>query len=1830
MALVGSFDKSARRTLVALLAAGLSLVALAVFAAAPALAATTLNVTTTADIAANANACGNPATKTPASPLSLREAVCLANNIGGEVNIEIPAGEYKLENGELRAGFTAGQTINFTGAGAASTIINGQNQSRVINLDEKTVGKIDSTITGLTVTGGNDSTFGGGGIIAGAAELGAGIDTLTIRSCTIRNNVANAAKKTTTNKPGGGVAMAAGKLVIENSLIAENNSYSSPGGGVAFINNQGGVAGQGMLIKNTTFESNRVENSNTGVFSLGGGGLNVSAGTGVSEVVDSRFVNNTVTASAGGRAVGGAIGDQYSPNLIVLRSTFIGNSVSGSGEATGSVFYAGLTGIAPPAVTMHFNRISGNSPAATAVTNDNPATTFDATENWWGCNAGPGSAGCDGTSGTTAITSAPRLQFLASASPTTVVGPGGTSTLSAGFLTDSASQAVAPANLTAFTGANVTWKEPTPSPATINGSTGTTTTAIAAGKATATYNSQSSSGAGHAVTTFDNETKTIALTVDQEPVITQNPSNQTVTPGATATFTAAASGTPTPSVQWQRSTDGGASFTNIAGATSTTYSFTAASGENGNQFRAVFTNTIEGSPHSATTTAATLTVGKATTTLSSTATNATLGGAVHDTATLSGGSSPTGSIIFNAYGPNDATCTGAIAFTKTVTVSGNGEYGSTNFTATAAGDYRWTIEYSGDANNKVATSACNATNEKSTVAKVGTTLSTTASSAPAPGPIKDTATLAGGSSPTGNIVFNAYGPNDASCTGAVAFTKTVAVSGNGSYGSTNFSPASAGEYRWTASYSGDGNNEGSTSACNAANETSTVSKVTPTLSTAATDAEVGGAIHDTATLAGGVVTPGGTIVFNAYEPTDPTCAKSAAYTKTVTVSGNGEYGSGDFTAPAAGQYHWTAVYSGDANNATVTSPCGASGETSTVSQAEPTISTAATNGTVGSPVHDTATIAGGVAPGGIVTFKAYGPSDPECMGAAVFSKFVAVNGNGNYGSTDFTPTETGEYRWTAAYSGDGNNKAAASTCGDAGEASQVASATPTISTAATDATVGGAIHDTATLSGGANPTGTIVFNAYGPNDATCAGAIAFTKTVTVSGNGNYGSTDFTPSASGAYRWTAAYSGDGNNNAAASACGDSGETSQVANAAPTISTGATDGAIGGAVHDTATLAGGTNPSGTIVFNAYGPNDSTCAGAIVFTKTVTVSGNGSYGSTDFTPATAGSYNWTAAYSGDANNEGATSACGASGETSAISQAEPTISTVATSATVGNPVHDTATIAGGHSAGGNIVFKAFAPGDATCTGTPAFEATVPVSGDGSYSSDASTAFTPTALGEYRWTAAYSGDANNEAAASACGASGETSTISQAEPTISTVATSATVGNPVHDTATIAGGHIAGGNIVFKAFAPGDATCTGTPAFEATVPVSGDGSYSSDASTAFTPTALGVYRWTAAYSGDTDNKAVASACNDAGESSTVSQAEPTLTVSATNAAIGSPIHDSATIAGGHNAGGTVTFKAFAPGDATCTGTPAFEATILVNGDGTYRSDAEVVFTPPTAGEYRWTVAYSGDTDNKAASSTCNAPNQTSTVAEAAPTLTTSATDAVLGNPVHDTATLAGGQGPTGTIVFEAFAPSDTACTAAPVFTKTVTVNGNGSYGSGDFTPTAVGAYRWIASYSGDANNIPAEGQCNDAGETSTVSPVPPPPVVNPVTPPALCQAPPSATANGYVPIKKVPSGFVPGVRARIVVAQPSNLQIAATLKYNLNGKSHTADLGSVLLENPGTRNLRLALPSALRESLPVGTKVRLLLQIAAAPVASSPCAAPQYRKLAFKTKVVNVLAQH
>src|SRR3989454_3711438 len=99
------------------------------------------------------------------------------------------------------------------------------------------------------------------------------------------------------------------------------------------------------------------------------------------------------------------------------------------------------------------------------------------------------------------------------------------------------------------------------------------------------------------------------------------------------------------------------------------------------------------------------------------------------------------------------------------------------------------------------------------------------------------------------------------------------------------------------------------------------------------------------------------------------------------------------------------------------------------------------------------------------------------------------------------------------------------------EAVVVTKASPVLTTTASGSVAaGGSVNDVAHLTLGTNPTGTITFTLYGPNDATCT-VVAFTDTKLVSGNADYTSSSFTAIQAGTYRWIASYSGDLNNNAA---------------------------------------------------------------------------------------------------------------------------------------------------------------------------------------------------------------------------------------------------------------------------------------------------------------------------------------------------------------------------------------------------------------------------------------------------------------------------------------------------------------------------------------------------------------------------------------------------------------------------------------------------------------------------------------------------------------------------
>ncbi len=562
-------------------------------------------------------------------------------------------------------------------------------------------------------------------------------------------------------------------------------------------------------------------------------------------------------------------------------------------------------------------------------------------------------------------------------------------------------------------------------------------------------------------------------------------------------------------------------------------------------------------------------------------------------------------------------------------------------------------------------------------------LSTNATAPTVGGTIHDVATLSHAAGVTGKVTFKVFSTSDCSGTPLAIFGNVVASpsGGNGdgswTFTSGNYTPTTAGNFKWTASFAGDSGNSSVSEGCNGANETSTVSKATPTITTNAspvtqTLAVSGLDLTDEATLAGGF-SPTGTITFKLFTDASGACGSQVGSSVTATVnSGNNTYTSPSVHVSSTGLYHWVASYGGDSNNNAVSGACGDSNENVTVTKASPTISTNAaplsiTIASGGLDLTDTATLAGGANPTGTITFKLFSDSSGNCGTQVGSSGTTSVSGNGVYTSPSVHISTVGIYHWVASYSGDGTNNAVSGACGDSNENLTAHQAGPAISTNAAPLSLplqagGIGLTDTATLSGAANPTGTITFKLFADASGACGTQIGSAVTAAVNGNGNYTSPSINVGSAGLYHWVASYSGDTNNSTISGACSDANENVTVTTAAPTISTvaspaSATLSGSGNDLTDTATLAGGVTPTGTITFKLFADNgNGGCGTQVGNSVTATVSGNGSYTSPPAHVSAAGAYHWIASYGGDVNNGAVSGACGDTGENVTLTTTPP----------------------------------------------------------------------------------------------------------------------------------------------------------------------------------------------------------------------------------------------------------------------------------------------------------------------------------------------------------------------------------------------------------------------------------------------------------------------------------------------------------------------------------------------------------------------------------------------
>ena len=182
---------------------------------------------------------------------------------------------------------------------------------------------------------------------------------------------------------------------------------------------------------------------------------------------------------------------------------------------------------------------------------------------------------------------------------------------------------------------------------------------------------------------------------------------------------------------------------------------------------------------------------------------------------------------------------------------------------------------------------------------------------------------------------------------------------------------------------------------------------------------------------------------------------------------------------------------------------------------------------------DTATISGGDNPGGMIQFSITDPNGTKTKVGAP----VAFNGDGTYDAPSSVDlTLVGTYTWSAEYLGDSLNNGAVDNGVDESVTSIKASPSIKTTPSPSSGSIGNLLQDSAKLSGGFDPTGTITFDLY--DNSTCSGTPLHEETASVSGNGTYTtSTGFTATKPITYYWVANYGGDSNNNKAAAGCAD---------------------------------------------------------------------------------------------------------------------------------------------------------------------------------------------------------------------------------------------------------------------------------------------------------------------------------------------------------------------------------------------------------------------------------------------------------------------------------------------------------------------------------------------------------------------------------------------------------------------------------------------------------------------------------------------------------------------
>lgn len=452
--------------------------------------------------------------------VTLRSAVEAATQIGGSHTIIIPAGNYTLTLGQITLGNSgAGNNITIQGAGKASTTITQTTVNRVFSTG---LGAVTIFISDLSINySGPAGTISGGGGAIVSGGVGA--------STTLTN------------------------VAISNFNIQIGN------GGALLCSASSGT--NNLTLTNCDFTNN---------YAGGGGGAVSYNGLSTCVISNCKFTNNKtgpLGANTGGS--GGALSTTGSGNggtYTVTGCTFSGNQVLNASAQGGAIINNN------GALTATYCRFINNSAATPSNGNTiaqiggGTVQTTNSNNNWWGANA-PGVNDNVVLAAGGFITCTKWLQLKTSISPASICS-GGTATVTASFLTNSASEAISASNLGTIIGLPVSFNN-----VQLGSISGSQPTIQAAGTATATYTAGGTGGAGSVNSIVDNVPINDATAKGSVTVNASSVSAPTVTqptcavPSGTIIVNASGSGVLEYSVNGGGSYQSSATFSGLASGT---------------------------------------------------------------------------------------------------------------------------------------------------------------------------------------------------------------------------------------------------------------------------------------------------------------------------------------------------------------------------------------------------------------------------------------------------------------------------------------------------------------------------------------------------------------------------------------------------------------------------------------------------------------------------------------------------------------------------------------------------------------------------------------------------------------------------------------------------------------------------------------------------------------------------------------------------------------------------------------------------------------------------------------------------------------------------------------------------------------------------------------------------------------------------------------------------------------------------------------------------------------------------------------------------------------